>query len=139
MNEKPTMIISLLLIFAGMLGYITLFIILFGYKTNKIINIYLVIILFLMSSRFLFIGINGLINNDFIQPIIRSFNVFFIFLAPCFYLYFKNLITSQKNFIPKDLFHFLIPLLFIFESRFSILKNLLNIPFSFIYLFYTLL
>ena len=129
------MIISLLLIFAGILGYITLFIILFGYKTNKIINIYLVIILFLMSSRFLFIGINGLINNDFIQPIIRSFNVFFIFLAPCFYLYFKNLITSQKNFIPKDLFHFLIPLLFIFESRFSILKNLLNIPFSFIYLF----
>ena len=129
------MIISLLLIFAGMLGYITLFIILFGYKTNKIINIYLVIILFLMSSRFLFIGINGLINNDFTQPIIRSFNVFFIFLAPCFYLYFKNLITSQKNFIPKDLFHFLIPLLFIFESRFSILKNLLNIPFSFIYLF----
>ena len=88
-----------------------------------------------MSSRFLFIGINGLINNDFTQPIIRSFNVFFIFSAPCFYLYFKNLITSQKNFIPKDLFHFLIPLLFIIQGRFSILKNLLNIPFSFIYLF----
>lgn len=129
------MIISLLLVFAGILGYITLFIILFGYKTNKIINIYLVIILFLISSRFLFIGINGLINNDFTQPIIRSFNVFFIFSAPCFYLYFKNLIASQKNFISKDLFHFLIPLLFIIEGRFSILKNLLNIPFSFIYLF----
>ena len=129
------MIISLLLVFAGILGFITLFIILFGYKTNKIINVYLVIILFLMSSRFLFIGINGLINNDFTQPIIRSFNVFFIFSAPCFYLYFKNLITSQKNFIPKDLFHFLIPLLFIIEGRFSILKNLLNIPFSSIYLF----
>jgi AraC-like DNA-binding protein len=129
------MIISLLLVFGGILGYITLFIILFGYKTNKIINIYLVIILFLMSSRFLFIGINGLINNDFTQPIIRSFNVFFIFSAPCFYLYFKNLIASQKNFILKDLFHFLIPLLFIIEGRFSILKNLLNIPFSFIYFF----
>jgi AraC-like DNA-binding protein len=129
------MIISLLLVFAGILGYITLFIILFGYKTNKIINVYLVIILFLMSSRFLFIGINGLINNDFTQPIIRSFNVFFIFSAPCFYLYFKNLIASQKNFISKDLFHFLIPLLFIIEGRFSTLKNLLNIPFSFIYLF----
>ena len=88
-----------------------------------------------MSSRFLFIGINGLINNDFTQPIIRSFNVFFIFSAPCFYLYFKNLIASQKNFISKDLFHFLIPLLFIIEGRFSTLKNLLNIPFSFIYLF----
>lgn len=88
-----------------------------------------------MPSRFLIIGINGLINNDFLKQIIINSNVFFIFLAPCFYLYFKNLIKSQKNFVPKDLFHFLIPLLFIIEGHFSILNNLLNIPFSFIYFF----
>jgi AraC-like DNA-binding protein len=129
------MIVNLLLIFSGILGLTTLFIVLFGYKTNKIINIYLVIIFLLMSSRFLIIGINGLVSNDNALPIFRSFNMFFIFLAPCFYLYFKNLITSQKNFIFKDLFHFLIPLLFIIEGRFSILKNLLHIPFSFIYFF----
>ena len=88
-----------------------------------------------MSSRFLIIGINGILSNEYDPPLFRSFNVFFIFLAPCFYLYFKNLISSQKNFITKDLFHFLIPLLFIIEGRFSILKNALNIPFSFVYFF----
>ena len=129
------MIINLLLAFAGILGFITLFIILFGYKTNKLINIHLVIIFLLMSSRFLIIGINGIVSNEYDPPLFRSFNVFFIFLAPCFYLYFKNLITSQKNFIPKDLFHFLFPLLFIIEGRFSVLKNALNIPFSFVYFF----
>jgi len=130
------MIISLFLAFTGILGFITLFMILFGYKSNKIINIYLVIILFLMSSRFLNIGINQLINNNNpLQPIIRTFNVFFIFVAPCFYLYFKNLITSQKNFVIKDLFHFIFPLLFIIESRFSIYENLLNNPFPLVYLF----
>ena len=129
------MIINLLLAFAGILGFITLFIILFGYKTNKLINIHLVIIFILMSSRFLIIGINGIVSNEYDPPLFRSFNVFFIFLAPCFYLYFKNLITSQKNFIPKDLFHFLFPLLFIIEGRFSVLKNALNIPFSFVYFF----
>ena len=130
------MIISLFLAFTGILGFITLFMILFGYKSNKIINIYLVIILFLMSSRFLNIGINQLINNNNPpQPIIRTFNVFFIFVAPCFYLYFKNLIASQKNFVIKDLFHFIFPLLFIIESRFSIYENLLNNPFPLVYLF----
>ena len=129
------MIINLLLAFAGILGFITLFIILFGYKTNKLINIHLIIIFLLMSSRFLIIGINGIVSNEYDPPLFRSFNVFFIFLAPCFYLYFKNLITSQKNFIPKDLFHFLFPLLFIIEGRFSVLKNALNIPFSFVYFF----
>ena len=124
------MIINLLLAFAGILGFITLFLILFGYKTNKIINIHLVIIFLLMSSRFLIIGINGLVNNDSNPSLFRSFNVFFIFLAPCFYLYFKNLITSQKNFVTKDLFHFLLPILFIIEGRFSILKNSLDLVFS---------
>jgi AraC-like DNA-binding protein len=129
------MVINLLLIFSGILGFITLLIILFGYKTNKIINIYLVMILLLMSSRFLIIGINGITNNHFLQQMIRNINVFFVFLAPCFYLYFKNLITSQKNFVNKDLFHFLIPIIFIIEGRFSILENLLNISFSLLYLF----
>ena len=88
-----------------------------------------------MSSRFLVVGVNGLMSNEYAPPLFRSFNVFFIFLAPCFYLYFKNLITNQKNFIIKDLFHFLIPLFFIIEGRFSVLKNLLSIPFSSVYFF----
>jgi AraC-like DNA-binding protein len=41
-------------------------------------------------------------------------------------LYFKNLITSQKNFVVKDLFHFILPTLFILESRFSIVEFVFN-------------
>ena len=129
------MIISLLLAFTGVLGFITLSMILFGYKTNKIINIYLLIIFFLMSSRFLIVGIYEISNNGYLPNIIKSINLFFVVLAPCFYLYFKNLITSQKNFITKDLLHFIIPVIFIIEGRFSILENLLNIPLPLVYLF----
>ena len=129
------MITDLLLLFTSLLGFITLFIILFGYKTNKIINIYLVLIILLMSSRFLIIGINGITNTNFLQHIIKNINLFFIFSVPCFYLYFKNLTTSQKNFIIKDLYHFLIPLIFIIEGRFSIIENLLNIHFTLVYPF----
>ena len=88
-----------------------------------------------MSSRFLIVGINGITNNVFLEHIIKNINVFFVLSAPCFYLYFKNLITSQKNFITKDLFHFLIPIFFIIEGRFSVLENLLNIDFDLVYLF----
>ena len=129
------MITNLLLVFSGLLGIITLFIILFGYKTNKLVNVYLAIVIFCISSRFMMIGINGITNNNFLQIIIRNINIFFIFLAPCFYLYFKNLITSEKNFVPKDLLHFLIPLIFIIEGRFSIIENLLNFHFYLIYFF----
>lgn len=131
------MIVNLLLAFSGILGFITLFIILFGYKTNRIINIYLALIIFLTSSRFLIIGLKEINNSDSLGYIIKNINIFFIFLVPCFYLYFKNLIASQKNFLIKDLFHFFIPLFFIFEGRFSIIENLLNIKIQFIivYLF----
>jgi AraC-like DNA-binding protein len=129
------MFTNLLLVFSGLLGFITLIIILFGYKTNKIINIYLAIVFFAISSRFMMIGINGIINNDLLQLIIRNINIYFIILVPCFYLYFKNLIISQKNFVPKDLFHFLIPAIFILEGRFSILNNLLNMHLNLLYFF----
>ena len=88
-----------------------------------------------MSFRFLIVGIDGITNNGFLQLIIKNFNIFFIFLAPCFYLYFKNLIKSQKSFVAKDLFHFIIPFIFILQGRFSILTNLLNIDFTLVYLF----
>lgn len=135
LNENLTMFTNLLLVFSGLLGFITLIIILFGYKTNKIINIYLAIVFFAISSRFMMIGINGIINNDLLQLIIRNINIYFIILVPCFYLYFKNLIISQKNFVPKDLFHFLIPAIFILEGRFSILNNLLNMHLNLLYFF----
>ena len=120
------MIINLFLIFTGLLGFVTLFIILFGYKTNRIINIYIALIIFFSSFRLLVIGLNELITNSYLNYIIHHNNIFFIFLAPFFFLYFKNLITSQKNFVVKDIFHFIIPTLFILGSRFPIIEFVLS-------------
>ena len=120
------MIINLFLIFTGFLGFITLFIILFGYKTNRIINIYIALIIFFSSFRLLLIGLNELIVNSYLNYIIHHNNIIFIFLVPFFFLYFKNLITSQKNFVVKDLFHFILPTLFVLESRFSIIEFVFN-------------
>ena len=120
------MIINLFLILTGFLGFITLFIILFGYKTNRIINIYITLIIFFSSFRLLLIGLNELVINSYLNYIIHHNNIIFIFLVPFFFLYFKNLITSQKNFVVKDLFHFILPTLFVLESRFSIIEFVFN-------------
>lgn len=82
--------------------------------------------IFFSSFRLLIIGLNELITNSYLNYIIHHNNIFFIFLAPIFFLYFKNLITSQKNFVVKDLFHFILPLLFILGSRFPIIEFVLN-------------
>lgn len=121
------MITNLLLVFTGLLGFITLFIILFSYKSNRLINVYIAIIIFFFSVRFLLLGVNYLMENAPLSQVIQKTRVYFIFLAPCFYLYFKNLIDSQKNFKKSDLLHFVTPLLVVVLSKFEIIKNLLKI------------
>ena len=137
MNEKPTMITDLFIVFTGLLGFITLFIILYGYKSNRFINIYLALIILLTSFRLILIGIKDITKSTYLEEVIHHNNIFFILLTPFFYLYFKNLILSQKNFVFKDLFHLIIPILFILASRFSIIQNLFNVKIHFVlvYLF----
>lgn len=129
------MITDLLLVFTGLLGFITLFIILFGYKSNRLVNIYLALIILFSSFRLTLIGLKDLTKNSYLDEIIHHNNIFFIFLAPFFYLYFKNLIVSQKNFVFKDLFHFIIPILFILASRYCILEKVFNIKVHFVLLY----
>jgi len=55
---------------------------------------------------------------------------------PCFYLYFKNLITDKKKFISKDLLHFIFPIVFLISKTIIDKKAFPSIPFGFI--FYTI-
>ena len=118
------MITDLFIVFTGLLGFITLFIILYGYKSNRFINIYLALIILLTSFRLILIGIKDITKSTYLEEVIHHNNIFFILLTPFFYLYFKNLILSQKNFVFKDLFHLIIPILFILASRFFIIQHL---------------
>lgn len=129
------MITDLFIVFTGLLGFITLFIILFRYKSNRFINIYLALIILLTSFRLILIGIKDLTKSTYLEEVIHQNNIYFILLTPFFYLYFKNLILSQKNFIFKDLFHLTIPILFILENRFSIIQYLFNVKINFVILY----
>ena len=111
------MITNLILTFSGLLGLITLFFILISFKSNRLINVYLALVIFFVSLRFCLIGLKDFDSSTLLNEIVRYYNISFIFLIPVTYLYFKNLILSIKNFAFKDLFHFLLPILFILSIR----------------------
>jgi AraC-like DNA-binding protein len=111
------MITNLILTFSGLLGFITLFFILISFKSNRLINVYLALVIFFVSLRFCLIGLKDFDSSTLLNEIVRYYNISFIFLIPVTYLYFKNLILSIKNFAFKDLFHFLLPILFILSIR----------------------
>jgi hypothetical protein len=106
------MIANLMIAFTGLIGFLTIFIILLQYRSNRITNIYLVIIFTIVSTRMLLIGIFNLENNDFITTILTKYNNLLIVIVPCLYLYFKNLIKDYKKLELKNYVHFIIPLLF---------------------------
>lgn len=133
------MLINLLFIITGFLGFLTLGIILTSYTFNRMINLYLIIIFILISVRFLLDGLFYLGFLRFLKDYYINFSKFLIVIIPCFYLYFKNLILDKKDlFVKKDLVHFIFPLVFLLSNVYIV--N--NINFYSIYLrwcFYSIL
>tara|TARA_B110000503_G_C7154807_1_gene416841 strand:+ start:1192 stop:2373 length:1182 start_codon:yes stop_codon:yes gene_type:complete len=119
------MLISLILIATGVIGMVTFIFILFGYKTNEIMNIYLALIILLSSYRLALVGVLGLSGETLLHhSFLKNYNIVFVFLISFIYLYFKNLINNQKKIVVQDLFHFIIPILFILINCYTnTLKN----------------
>lgn len=106
------MISNLIISFCGLIGFLTIFLILLRYKTNRITNIYLVLILLIVSIRMLLIGILTTENHLFVIRILQKYNNFLIIIVPSVFLYFFNLIKDKKTFEYKDTIHFIIPIIF---------------------------
>ena len=106
------MIENLIVAFSGLMGFLTILIILVRYQTNRITNIYLVIIFSIVSTRMLLIGAFNLENNDFITSLLDKYNNLLIVVIPCSYLYFLNLVKDRKMMDLDNVKHFIIPLLF---------------------------
>jgi AraC-like DNA-binding protein len=103
MSEK---IIYLL---TALLGFITIFIIGFRFKTNRNTNFYLIVFLSLSSFRFLIHGVSTVLPLMNCQ---KQIDLIFAMIAwPLIYLYFSNLIYNHTTLIKKELLHFIIPLL----------------------------
>jgi AraC-like DNA-binding protein len=104
---------NLLLFSSGIIGLLTIILILFRYKNNRIANIYLILIFSVITFRFLIIGLLNIYNEYYLQILLEKFNNLFILLFPLNYLYFKYISQIKTKFNPIDLKHFLFPLLFI--------------------------
>lgn len=106
------MIANLIVSFSGIVGFITVFLILLRYKSNRITNIYLVIIFLIISTRMLLIGVFTLENESILSILLSKYNNLLIVIIPCVYLYFDNLIKDYKKISTHNYIHFIAPILF---------------------------
>jgi AraC-like DNA-binding protein len=98
----------------GLLGLLTLLLLLLSYKHNILTNVYLLIIFTIVSLRFIYKGIYEIYQNQFFEITFKWPNSIFLLIVPCFYLYFKTLLNNNKRYNYKDLLHFIYPIINIF-------------------------
>ena len=106
------MIISFLYLLTGLLGIISASIILINYKINRVANVYLVIIFYLVASKFLFDGLNKLDVFELSNDIYFNFLPFLSALFPLTYLYFKSTAENTKQINYTELIHLVVPIIF---------------------------
>lgn len=103
-------LINLLNIITGLLGLITVTIITIRYKSNRVINVYLIFIFIIQSIKFLINGFVGLNFFWFLTHFDTSYFTFFSIGIPALYLYFKNIVADTRSYNAKELKHFILPL-----------------------------
>jgi AraC-like DNA-binding protein len=117
---------NIILILSGLLGYILVFITLKNSKYNKILNSFLLFIIFISSTLKLIAGI-GEINDDiYLKTFYLKINYYIALFLPCFYLYLKYLVRNQKHIYYKDLLHIVFLLLALIERLFLILDRIVG-------------
>jgi AraC-like DNA-binding protein len=104
------MLLSLLYFVTGLLGFVTLTIVATQYKSNRIVNGYLLILYFFISLRFFINGFNILNSTSILDKIDFKYYPFLSVIFPCVYLYFKNLVDNNKKILINDFRHFISPI-----------------------------
>lgn len=112
------MLFDLLYILTSLLGFLIITLIAIWYKSNRIINIYLLVVFLLLSIKFLIHGLIDLKIFTFINHDNISYFPFFSIGIPSLYLYFKNLVNDTKTFNKNELKHFIFPVLLGFCTLF---------------------
>lgn len=137
------MLENLLLLLTGFIGLITVVTIILNFNSNRISNIYLILIFLLTSIRYLINGYDLINENSLINTILDNFKSIQMLTYPFLYLYFKNLINNNKTIHLNELKHFVpLILLTVFDR---IIRNssisesiIVYYIYTLFYLFYTL-
>jgi AraC-like DNA-binding protein len=134
------MIFNLILLITGIIGFITAGITFKNYKLNSTMNIYIVLIITLISIRYFLFGLLYFISENASNSLFLNYSNISIIVIPLFYLYVKNLNKSNCNIEKKELYHFIFPISFfsiinIFKY-FEIIFQSLNYIFYFVFLLF---
>lgn len=135
------MLVQFFYIMIGLIGLITAIIIITQHKNNWIINVYLIILLLLISIRFLLDPLFYFYEN--LKPSF-SYTPFLSLIIPVIYLYFENITNNAKKQKKLKLLHFVFPVLLgvinLLNNYYGFLGSysltLLNVVFAIYYLIY---
>ena len=111
------MIIPFIIILIGLLGFLTILLVLTKYRSNRMINPYLIITILLVAIRLIFTGLYSLNFSKNLNELMSNYNQFFILIIPSVYLYIHNLVFNIKKISYQDLKHFVLPIIFSIYMR----------------------
>lgn len=126
------MIEAFLFLLTGLLGIISSSIILINIKINRVVNVYLVIVFYLLSIKFI---LDSMLKFEIFHDSNIIFHDFMPFLSgifPCLYLYSKNTVLNSNQIYKLDLIHLIPPLLFGFTNIFWPSNIFPNFPIRYI-------
>lgn len=103
------MLLNSLCVIAGLIGFIITAILLNNHKSNPIMNIYMVLLMSVISCRFFLFGIINLISNPEILTTYTKYSNLSALVIPISYLYFENLAQKKQSFNRTELLHFIFP------------------------------
>lgn len=122
----PHFFVNASLVLIGILGLFVISLMLFSYRSNIFVNIYLVIAFILCSIRNIFIGLSEITDIDTIFTS-KHITPIYLFVVPALYIYFKSLVKDLKYIHKKVLIHFIYPFLNLVlnlaQEYFPILNN----------------
>lgn len=117
------MLEALLFLFTGIIGLITILLMIKSYKSNQFFNIFLILIFVITSLRFLIHGSYKLEFQSYFKPDSSAYSFLYLIVVPCLYLYFKNLIRGEKSFNFNDLKHFIFIVIIYAINTISVVRD----------------
>lgn len=106
------MILNLILLITGLTGFVTAALVFKNYKLNSTMNIYIILIIIAISIRYFLLGLVYFTTDESFKSFCLRYSNFALIIIPLFYLYFKNLSSSNKAFKKKELLHIIFPISF---------------------------
>ena len=118
------MAFDIIIILSSFLGYMLIFLTLKSAKYNKILNSFLLFIIFISSTLLMIAGTSEIFNIAELMLYYSISNYFTPLFLPSFYLYFSYLIRDRQRFVFKDFLHIIFLFLVLIEREFLILDRI---------------